>query len=154
MIDCIRTRRFPTSGDPDIKYFVIKAELLSVEDGCLLRGTLNDYEAHIYLKDNAQPKYYKPRPVPYALKGRIEHELSRQVAAGILEPIEMSEWAAPIVAIEKTDQTVRICGDYKVTINLNANVDTYPIPKIEEVLANLSGGSRFRFITCVSAGFT
>ena len=81
--------------------------------------------------------------MPYALKGRIEHELNRQVEAGILVPIEMSKWAAPIVAIVKPDQTVRICGDCKVTRNLNADVDTYPIPKIEEVFANLSGGSRF-----------
>ena len=62
-------------------------------------GTLKDYEAHIYLKKDARPKFIKARPVPYALKGKIEEELNRQVEAGILEAVDVSEWAAPIVPI-------------------------------------------------------
>lgn len=44
-------------------------------------------------------------------------ELDRFVAEGVLECVKSSEWAAPIVAVLKKDGGIRICGDYKVTIN-------------------------------------
>ena len=31
--------------------------------------------------------------------------------------MEFSQWAAPIVPIVKGDGTIRICGDYKLTVN-------------------------------------
>ena len=37
-----------------------------------------------------------------------------------------SDWAAPI-AIPKLNGTVRICGDYKVTIKPILQVDEYPV---------------------------
>jgi hypothetical protein len=43
----------------------------------------------------------------------------------------------------KHDGAVRICGDYKVTINRAAKIDRYPIPCIEELFASLSGGKQF-----------
>ena len=33
----------------------------------------------------------------------------------IIERVEYSEWAAPIVAVPEKDGRFRICGDYKVT---------------------------------------
>ena len=62
----------------------------------------------------------KARPVPYSLKRKVEEELQRQVEAGILEHVEISEWATPIVPILKPDKSVRICGDYKLTVNQRA----------------------------------
>ena len=35
----------------------------------------------------------------------------------ILERINHSEWAAPVVVVPKGDGALRVCGDYKVTIN-------------------------------------
>ena len=95
-------------------------------------------KAHIYLKDDVESKFCKPRPVPYALKDRIEQELDRLVQEGILEPVEVSEWAAPIVPIVKNDQSIRICGDYKVTVNQASRLDNYPIPKADDLLATLA----------------
>ena len=80
-------------------------------------GTLEGYYANIKLKEGAKPKYVKARPVPYALRKSIEDELERQVREGILEPVEISEWATPIVPVVKSDKSVRICGDYKLTVN-------------------------------------
>ena len=37
-------------------------------------------------------------------------------ADGVITPVNISEWAAPIVNIPTVDLTVRICGDYKVFI--------------------------------------
>ena len=43
----------------------------------------------------------------------------------------------------KNDQTVRICGDFKQTINQASKLDRYPIPKIEDLFATLGGGRTF-----------
>ena len=43
----------------------------------------------------------------------------------------------------KGDGNVRICGDYKVTINKAAKIDKYPIPRIDDLFASLSGGKKF-----------
>ena len=106
-------------------------------------GTMADIEVHIELKDDAMPKYYKARAVPYALKQKIDSELDRLVKEGIYEPVAYSAWAAPIVPVVKDDGTVRICGDYKVTINPAAKCDNYPVPKTEDLLATLNGGQKF-----------
>lgn len=39
--------------------------------------------------------------------------------------------------------SIRICGDYKLTANTVSPVDKYPLPKIDEIFANLSGGQVF-----------
>ena len=53
--------------------------------------------------------------------------------------IQFSDWAVPIVAVLKNDQTIRICGDFKQTINQASKLDRYPIPKIEYLFATLGG---------------
>ena len=62
-------------------------------------GTFRDYEAHLEIDSNAQARYSKARPVPYAMRQGVEDELDRLVAEGTLEPIEYSDWAAPIVVV-------------------------------------------------------
>jgi len=46
----------------------------------------------------------------------------------IIEPVTYSEWAAPVVQVVKIDgKTIRICGDYKRTVNPMCQQDTYPL---------------------------
>ena len=89
------------------------------------------------------PRFKKPRPVPYALRGAIERDLERLENLGVIEKTPFSHWAAPIVAVPKPDGSVRICGDYKVTVNPVMEVDQYPVPKAEDLLATLAGGQKF-----------
>lgn len=57
--------------------------------------------------------------------------------------MQFSEWAAPIVPIMKPDNSIRICGDYKTTVNQVSKLDHYPVPKVEDLLATLGGGEKF-----------
>ena len=43
----------------------------------------------------------------------------------------------------KNDDSIRICGDYKQTINQVAIPDKYPLPKVDDLLASLAGGETF-----------
>ena len=49
-----------------------------------------------------------------------------------MEKVRYSEWAAPIVPVVKPDKSIRVCGDYKVTINSALEVDQHPLPNPEE----------------------
>ena len=82
--------------------------------------------------------------MPYALRARVEDELERLVELGVLEQVQFADWAAPIVLCMKSDKSsIRICGDFKITINCAIKLDQYPIPKIEDLFAKLSGGKMF-----------
>ena len=63
--------------------------------------------------------------------------------AGIISKVSYSSWAAPIVPVPKKDGKFRICGDYKVTVNPVLEVDTYPLPKPQDLFATLAGGQKF-----------
>ncbi len=82
-------------------------------------------------------------PYYYALCKKVEDELNRLQDLKIIEPVQFSDWAAPIIPVLKNDGTVRICGDYKITINKAAKLDKYPIPRIEDLFAKLAGGKSF-----------
>ena len=103
-------------------------------------GTLKGMKATFYVDDTVKPRFCKPRPVPFALRAKVEDELDRMQDAGIIRPVEFSEWAAPSVPVLKSTGAVRICGDYKVTTNRAVKVDKYPIPNVSDLLTQLSGG--------------
>ena len=61
-----------------------------------------------------------------------------------MEPVEHSEWASPIVAVLKRDgNNIRICGDFKQTLNPVSRLDRYTIPRIQDLFWQLSGGKLF-----------
>ncbi|XP_048255362.1 uncharacterized protein K02A2.6-like [Haliotis rufescens] len=105
-------------------------------------GTFKGTKAKIYVDKNAQPIFHKARPVPYALKQKIEQELDCLQSNGTIEVVEFSEWAAPIVPVVKSESSIRVCGDYKVTVNKVSKLDKYPIPKTDDMFATL-GGAKF-----------
>ena len=120
-------------------------ELLSKHQVVFKRelGTLKGMQAGLELKPGAQPRFYKARSVPYALKEAIEQDLCRLEQLGIIEKVNCSEWATPVVPVPKSDGSVRLCGDYKITINPELRVDQYPMPTAEDLFATLAGGKIF-----------
>ena len=80
-------------------------------------GKLKGVQAKITLSANARPVYCKARPVPFALQAKVDTEIDRLVSKGVLIPVEQSKWTSPIVLVRKSDGSIRLCGNYKVTIN-------------------------------------
>ena len=62
-------------------------------------------------------QFFKPRPLPYDMRKKVEEELQRLEQDQVIEPLKYSDWAAPIVPVLKPNGQVRICCDYKVTVN-------------------------------------
>lgn len=105
-------------------------------------GTVKGITAKLTLREN-KPKYVKARTVPFSLRTKVEEELQRLEAEGTLTKVQHSDWATPIVPVLKKNGSIRICGDFKVTLNPLLNVDQYPLPKIDDIFANLNGGTHF-----------
>ena len=106
-------------------------------------GLIKQYKASIQVREGAQPIFLKARPVPYALKEKVEQELQRLEDEGIIYKVSQSDWAAPVVLVPKEDGSLRVCGDYKMTVNKWADVDQYPLPNTEDLFATLAGGQVF-----------
>ena len=95
------------------------------------------------VREGAQPQLLKARPVPYALKEKVEQELQGLEDEGIIYKVSQSDWAAPVVLVPCKDGSPRVCGDYKMAVNQCADVDQYPLPNTEDLFATLAGGQVF-----------
>ena len=106
-------------------------------------GTIKGATAKLHVSPDARPRFYRPRSIPYALRSRVDQALDKLMSDGILEAVQFSEWAAPVVPVVKRDGSIRLCGDYKLTVNQVALVDTYPLPLVQDIFASLSNGKSF-----------
>ena len=106
-------------------------------------GNVKPFTASLQILPNATPRFFKPRPVPFAIKDAVSQELNHLEKQGIISSVSTSQWAAPIVIVPKKDGRFRICGDYKVTVNQTLDVEEYPLPTPEELFSTLSGGRIF-----------
>ena len=102
---------------------VIDNQYAMFDDGM---GTIKGHKAHVYMKYNAQPKFHKARHVPDAIRDKVKAELIRLETEKIIQKVDHTDWAAPSVVVPKADKTMRICGDFKVTINPNVEIEHYP----------------------------
>ncbi len=100
-------------------------------------------DSSLDVDSTAQPKFHKPCPAPYSLRTPIKQDLKCLEESGVREKVTHSDWAAPIVSVPKPDGSVRICGNYKVTMNPVLKVDQYPLPSPEDLFAMLPGGKVF-----------
>ena len=103
-------------------------------------GNSQVFEGKTVGRQSARQKFYKPRPILLAF---AECDLQRLQNQGALKNVDFSEWAAPIVAMPKKDGWVRICGDYKVTVNPVLNINQYPLARPEDLFAAFAGGQHF-----------
>ena len=118
----------------------MKQHLAVFKDGY---GLIKDFKITIHLRPDTTPVFRKARPVPFARRKMVAAELDRLEGNRIITKVERSDWAAPTVNVLKPDKSVRICGDYKVTVNPHVDVDQYPLPTAEDIFSTLAGGVKF-----------
>lgn len=106
-------------------------------------GSYNKSKSKIYIDKNIKPIALKYRQVPHALIPLTENKLNRLVKLGHLRSVEISEWATPLVPVFKSNGQIRICGDFKVTINKHVLNDKYPLHTIDNIFTKLQGGNSF-----------
>ena len=86
------------------------------------------------LNESKETKFHETRPVPYALQSKVENAFSKMERDGAIERVSSASSASPIVVTGKKDSDdVLVCGDFSVTYNASARVETYPMPQIEDM---------------------
>lgn len=138
-LDWTRVNLLHSSPDKRIDEVLAKYPSVFKDD----LGEIQGATATLNVDSSKPPRFYKARPVPYSLRTKVEAELTRLQDMGVISPVQFSDWAAPIVPVVKRDGKIRICGDYKLTINAISKTDSYPLPRIEDIFASLSGGKSF-----------
>lgn len=124
-------------------------EFKDVFDGPV--GKISNFKARIHVKDDAVPKFFKARPVPFALKAKVDQELEHMERNGILTKLEHSEWASPLVVVPKPSGKVRITGDFKCTLNNQLCVKQYPLTRVDDLLEKIGGGQLFTKLDATDA---
>ena len=81
----------------------------------------------------------------------MELKIQKLEDEGIITKVTNSPWATPIVPVLKSCGRVRICGDYKTTINPNLIPESYTLPRIDDIFANLGRGEKFTKIDLTQA---
>ena len=86
-----------------------------------LKGTV----AALKVKDGSAPRSFKPRSVPYVYRAKVEQKLKPLEAENIIEPVRFYKLGGANCPILKTDGSIRVCGDYRITINQAAESEKY-----------------------------
>ena len=78
-------------------------------------------------------------------KEKVRMELDKMLTAGIIEPVEESEWVSLMVVQEKkTKGEIQICVDLR-KLNDAYLHDPFPTPFTDEVLDNVGGQEVYSF---------
>jgi len=89
--------------------------------------------------------------VPYAHKVTIENQEADWLEKDIIEESH-SDFASPVVLVEKKDGTKRLCIDYR-RVNEKIIKDRFPLPNIEDQLNLLQKGKYFSVFHLEAAFF-
>lgn len=107
------------------------------------RGYCDKIKTQIELQPNAILRCFKARNCPLPLKKAVEKCIENLIDAELIKPVNHSKWGTSIVIVLKPNGDVRICGDFKITINPFLKVDQHPLPRINDLFDVLNGGAIF-----------
>ena len=141
-------------GEPDLpkaekeELLVFLADLhktFSLEEG--ERGETDLVQLQIDTGDS--PSKRQPlRRMPFATRLEVAKQLDKMQRDGVIQPSQ-SPWASPVVLVRKKDGSHRFCVDY---LNSVTKVDTFPLPRINDLLDQL-GESKYFSTLDLASGF-
>jgi len=106
-------------------------------------NAIRKHEVQLVLKDGTSPIFFRPRTIAFGMRDAVKEELNRLEEENILVKVQESDWATPIVPVIKPNGKIRLCGDYKVTLNPHLKDMVSTTKTIEEIVTNLAGSSWF-----------
>ena len=80
-----------------------------------------------------------PRRLPLAQREDARKAVEEMHQQGIIEPSNRP-WSSPVVLVTKKDGSTRFCVDYRKLNDLTKK-DSYPLPRVNNTLDELSGSS-------------
>ncbi|XP_003738660.1 uncharacterized protein K02A2.6-like, partial [Galendromus occidentalis] len=105
-------------------------------------GRCTKVEVTLPIKDGVVATHLPAGPIAIPLQEAVEKELKRLVDNGTLSPVEVSEWATPIVVVRKPNNQIRMCADFSTGLNAALKEVDYPIPTMEVIMTKFTGNRR------------
>ena len=105
----------------------------------------------IKLPRGTQPIHSRPYRLNPVLSKQVDDILDSYLAAGLIQH-SASPWSSPLVCVPKKSRGIRITVNYQ-KLNKGTDIPQIAIPRIDEVLDTLGGGSVFSVFDLFS-GFT
>ena len=120
-------------------------------------GCLKDFSLDIRFKPEAKPIFKKPRPVPFSILQDLNEAYEAGIKRGVWELTDFNSYGTPVVPIRKSPlpgqvkASIRVCGDYSVTVNSQLEYHRQPIPLPEDLMRKLGRGYCFSKIDLANA---
>ena len=99
---------------------------------------------------DAPPRKQPPRRMPFLVRKEVARQLENMQQDGVIQPSN-SPWSSPVVMVRKKDGSHRFCVDYRA-LNSVTKTDTFPLPRIDDLLDQL-GGARYFSTLDLASGF-
>ncbi|XP_031335233.1 uncharacterized protein K02A2.6-like [Photinus pyralis] len=116
-------------------------------------GLCTKTKVKLHVLPRTKPTYISKRPVSYSALPLVDQELKRLEEMNIIEKVEYSLWATPIVVVHKSNGKIRICADYSTGLNTALQPNSHPLPLPEDIFASLTGNKYFSVIDLSEAYF-
>ena len=71
----------------------------------------------------------------------LKKQLDEMLQKGYIHP-SSSPWGSPAIFVDKKDGSLRMCGDYRQLNDVTIK-NKYPLPRIDDLFDQLSGGKVF-----------
>jgi len=82
-----------------------------------------------------------PRRIPFQMREEVNKIIEDMRKQGVIEESQ-SPWMSPAVLVKKKDGSIRFCVDYR-KLNSKTVKDSFPLPRIDGILDQLSGNTWF-----------
>ena len=120
-------------------------DLTSEPDSAIFTGLGTFPESFkISLAPDAKPfALFTPRVVPIPLRKKVQEELGQMESLGVISRSDKpTPWCSGMVVVPKKSGSVSICVDFR-PLNECVLRETYPMPKVDDTLAQLAGATVF-----------
>jgi hypothetical protein len=102
-------------------------------------------EMKIPLRPEVRPIRQRPYRLNPIYKQKVKDQIDKMIEAGIIEPVEESEWISLMVVQDKKQgRGIRICVDLR-KLNNACLRNPFPTPFTDEVLENVGGHEDYSF---------
>ena len=104
-------------------------------------GSCDRHKLRIELTEGARPSRVPYRSMNPSKRQSLKEHIDNLKAHDLITPTH-SEWAAPTVLVPKRDGSYRLVIDYR-KLNAQTIKTSWPLPRISDILQNLSGSCFF-----------
>ena len=148
LVELLNPLELPESDAASLQEFLISNhDVFSLEDG--ERGETDLVSMEIKTGDSL-PCKQPLRRMPFVVRKEVAKQLKDMQRNNVIQP-SSSPWSSPVVMVRKRDGSHRFCVDYRA-LNTVTKADTFPLPRIDDLLKCL-GGARYFSTLDLASGF-